>query len=637
MGATLLAGGAVFRTWAPRASSVYVVTDELPASRTPGWQPDARDLLVRQADDTWTGFVPSLEDGSPYRFWVVGEAGGGFKRDPYARELGTSPPFPDCDCLVRAAESYPWHDAGWRPPAFRDLIIYQLHIGTCYAVDARGADARSRRPGKFLDLLGRVEYWRDLGITAIQPLPVQEYPTRFSLGYNGTDYFSPESDYQVEDAAELTRYLAEANRLLGARGQPDLELDHIRSGPNQLKLVVDLCHLHGIAVLFDVVYNHAGGDFDPQSLWFFDRKRFTSNNDSLYFTDQGWAGGLVFAYWNPWVRQYLIDNAAFLLDEYHGDGLRFDEVGVIHDHGGWSFAQDLTGTLRFRKPEAVQIAEYWNSERWLAVTPGPGGMGFDAALSDRLREAVRGAVRQASFGAAAPVAMDAIASALAAPPGFPAAWRAVHCLENHDIVKADRMPRVPRLADGADPRSWYARSRSRVATGLLLTAPGIPHLFMGQELLEDKGWSDDPHAPDTLVWWEGLERDGAMRDFLAFTRDMIQLRRRLAALRSDQANPYHVNNDNRVLAIHRWVEGEGQDVMVVASLSDTTVWDYQLGFPISGRWREVLNSDLYDHLPNPAVAGNGGAIAADGPPRDGFGQSAQLVIPANGILVFTRD
>jgi 1,4-alpha-glucan branching enzyme len=637
MGATLLAGGAAFRTWAPRASSVHLVSDELPASRTPGWLPDAKDLLVRQADDTWTGFVPGLHDGSPYRFWVVGEAGGGFKRDPYARELGTSPPFPDCDCLVRAADSYPWHDAGWRPSAFRDLIIYQLHIGTCYAVDAQGADARGRRPGKFLDLLGRIEYWHDLGITAIQPLPVQEYPTQFSLGYNGTDYFSPEADYQVEDEAELARYLAEANRLLVARGQPGLALDQIRSGPNQLKLVVDLCHLHGIAVLFDVVYNHAGGGFDPQSLWFFDRKRFTSNNDSLYFTDQGWAGGLVFAYWNPSVRQYLIDNAAFLLDEYHGDGLRFDEVSVIHDHGGWFFAQDLTGTLRFRKPEAVQIAEYWNPERRLAVTPAPDGMGFDAALSDRLREAVRAAVGQASFGAAVPVAMEAIASALAAPTGFPAAWQAVHCVENHDIVKTDRLPRIPRLADGADPRSWYARSRSRVATGLLLTAPGIPHLFMGQELLEDKGWSDDPNAPGTLVWWDGLRRDRAMADFLAFTRDLIRLRRRLPALRSDQANPFHVHDGNRVLAVHRWVDGAGEDVVVVASLSDTTAWDYQLGFPLPGRWREALNSDLYDHLPNPMVAGNGGAVTVDGSPRDGFGQSAHVVIPGNAILVFTRE
>jgi 1,4-alpha-glucan branching enzyme len=637
LGATLVGGGATFRAWAPRASAVYVITDELPATRSSGWQPKAKDLLVQQADGTWAGFVPGLSDGSPYRFWVVGDAAGAFKRDPYARELGTSPPYPDCDCLVRAADSYPWHDAGWRPPDFSDLIIYQFHVGTYFATDAGGADVRPRRSGTFLDLLDRIEYWRDLGITAIQLLPIEEYPTETSQGYNGTDYFSPEMDYQVESESELRRYLATANRLRAARGQPGVGLEDIRPGPNQLKLVVDLCHLHGIAVLFDVVYNHAGsGNFDPQSLYFFDRKRPGDNNDSLYFTDQSWAGGLIFAYWNQWVRQYLIDNAAFHLGEFHGDGLRYDEVRVIEEHGGWSFAQDLTGTLRFLEPEAVQIAEYWKDPRRLAVTPAPEGLGFDAALSDRLRDALRSAVGQASWGAAAPVSMDAIASALLPPPGFPAAWRAVHCVENHDVVLRGREPRLPWLANQNERNGWYARSRSRFATGLLLTAPGVPHLFMGQELLEDKPWSDD-RSGDTLIWWDGLAQDPARRDFLAFTRDMIGLRRRLPALRSGGVNPFHVHNDNRVLAVHRWVEGVGQDVVVVASLAESTFWSYQLGLPVAGRWREILNSDVYDSLPNPAVAGNGGAIVADGPPRDGFGQSAQVVIPANAVVVFARE
>lgn len=117
--------------------------------------------------------------------------------------------------------------------------------------------------------------------------------------------------YQVEDTLELQRYLKEANRLLGHHGEPPLSLDQIRPGPNQLKLIVDLCHLNGLAVVFDLVYNHAGGGFDDQSLYFFDRRRGGSNDDSLYFTDSGWAGGLVFAFWKREVRQYLIDNAKF--------------------------------------------------------------------------------------------------------------------------------------------------------------------------------------------------------------------------------------------------------------------------------------------------------------------------------------
>lgn len=636
MGATLAGGGATFRAWAPEAQQVYVITGDLPAARLAGWTPRETDLLARRGDGTWTGFVPGLRDGSPYRFWVVGHADAGFKRDPYARELGTFPAFPDCDCLVRAPGSFPWHDAGFRPPPFRDLLLYQLHVGTFYAVGKDGSDLRAARGSRFLDLLDRIEYLRDLGINAVLPLPVQEFPSELSKGYNGTDYFSPETDYQVEDEAELQRHLATANRLLAAHGAPPLTLDAIRPGPNQLKLIVDLCHLNGIAVLVDLVFNHAGGGFDRQSMYFFDRRRFVSNNDSQYFTDQGWAGGLIFAYWNAWVRQFLIDNALFFLDEYHVDGIRYDEVSVMDRFGGWHFCQDLTATVRARKPEAIQIAEYWNDQRWLAVTPPPGGMGFDAALSDRLRDAVRDAVRQASHGAAATVDVERVARALEAPPGFPAAWRAVHCVENHDIVYAGRQPRVAVLADGADARSWWARSRSRLATGLLLTAPGIPLLFMGQELLEDKSWSDNPRSPGTLVWWQGLASDRAMRDHHAFTRDLLGLRRRHAALRSEAVNPYHARNDTRVLAMHRWVEGTGEDVVVIASFQETTHWSYQLGFPQPGLWREVLNSDLYDNLPNPQVAGNGGQVTAAGPPLHGFQQSATVTIPANSLLVFAR-
>lgn len=644
MGATLVDGGATFRVWAPAAVQVFVITADIQRARTdPTWIPSDDDALVRQRDGTWTGFLPGVVDGSRYRYWVIGAAGAGFKRDPFARELGTFPAFPDCDCLVREAAGYAWRSEPFHPPAFRDLQLYQLHIGTYHAVDAAGRDVRDARTGTFLDLLFRIEYLRDLGINAIQPLPIQEYPSEFSMGYNGTDYFSPEMDYQVEDPGELRRYLDEANRLFALHGKPGLGLADLQAGPNQLKVIIDLCHLNGIAVIFDVVYNHAGGGFDDQSLYFFDRQRFSTNNDSLYFTDSGWAGGLVFAFWKNEVRQYLIDNACTLLREYRADGLRYDEVSVIDNFGGWSFAQDLADTIRFVKPEAIQIAEYWNDSRWLAVTPTHAGLGFDATLSDRLRDTLRDAVHAASRGGSTRIDLDAVADALRTPPNFPDAWRAVHCVENHDIVYNDRPPserepRLARLADGADARSWFARSRSRVATAVLLTAPGIPHLFMGQEFLEDKNWSDNPRfSASTLLWWDGLEHDRHMRDHLIFTKDLLWLRRRLAVLRGERVNPFHVHNDNRVLAYHRWLDGTGEDVVVAVSLSESTRVDYSIGMPWPGRWREIFNSDYYDHFPNPLAAGNGGSVHADGPPRHGFAQSAPLTIPASGLIILQRD
>jgi 1,4-alpha-glucan branching enzyme len=171
--------------------------------------------------------------------------------------------------------------------------------------------------------------------------------------------------------------------------------------------------------------------------------------------------------------------------------------------------------------------------------------------------------------------------------------------------------------------------------GIVATAVGIPHLFMGQEILEDKQWNDEPGGP-FQIWWDGLEQDKAMADFLLFTQELFGVRGRLPALRATGLNVYHVHNDNRVLAFHRWVEGQGQDVIVVVSLNESTFWGYELGFPHSGHWREVFNSDAYDNWFNPQCAGNGGGIDAYGGPLHNLPTSAQIIVPANSVLIFAR-
>jgi 1,4-alpha-glucan branching enzyme len=641
MGANLVEGGATFRVWAPEALEVYVVTDELPIARRSGFRPRQSSGLLERQDGSWAGFMPGLADGSRYRFFVVGRGSSGLKRDPWARELSADPPYPDCDCLIRDPDSYPWHDSGYRPGPFHELVIYQLHVGAFYGVDGQGRDTRGD-VATFLDVATRIPYLSKLGVNAVQLLPIQEFPYDNSMGYNNLDFFSPEMAYQVEEAAELDRYLQEVNALLAAKSMPPLTLEQLAPGPNQLKAIIDLLHLNGIAVILDLVYNHAGGGFDDQSLYFFDRRPTGDNNDSLYFTNRGWVGGLVFAYWNDAVRDFLIRNAAFFVSEYHTDGARYDEVSVIDNHGGWRFCQDLTRTSRFVDTSAIQIAEYWNPSRELAVKSPPRGMGFDAALADGLRDALREALEAASRGRDAFVDLDRVRDRLYPPYGFDDAWRAVHCIENHDIVYADRKPeeRKPRiawLADPSNPRSWYARSRARFATAMLLTAPGIPLLFMGQEILEDKNWSDNPdHSPNTLIWWDGLARDAAMRDFLEFTKAAIRLRRERPALTGPNVNVFHVNNGARVLAFHRWLEGLGQDVVVVATLSETNLDGYELGFPSAGTWREIFNSDAFESSPEHRTVGNAGQILANGGPLHGFQASSRITIPANGVLAFAR-
>ena len=166
---------------------------------------------------------------------------------------------------------------------------------------------------------------------------------------------------------------------------------------------------------------------------------------------------------------------------------------------------------------------------------------------------------------------------------------------------------------------------------------GIPQLFMGQEILEDKPWSDDiQFHGNLLIWWDGLQADQAMRDHLTFCRDLIRLRRSLPALRSESLQVSTRNSLDRVIAIHRWIEGSGQDVLVVANLQEQTRFGYRTGFPSGGEWRELFNSDAYDRFPNSNAVGNGGRVMADGSGWDGMPASAAITLPANGFIVFGR-
>jgi 1,4-alpha-glucan branching enzyme len=631
MGANLTAAGATFRVWAPTAKTVSI------RGTFNGWSDH---FLTTSNDGYWFTTVPEVKEGDQYKFYVVGQGTTGDKRDPFARSLTFHPSFPICNCVVTQPATFPWHDANFQPKPFHELVVYQLHVGAFWSRDAQGRDQRAARPGRFLDLLFRLEYLSQLGINAVQLLPIQEFSTPRSLGYNGVDLYSPEMEYCVPPGdPDFQQYFDKANALLSQRQLPPFQQSDLDCQTKQLMALVDLFHLYGIAVIFDVVYNHAGGDFGDEGIYFLDRQPTGDNNRSLYFTDQGWAGGLVFAYWKREVCQFLIDNAGFFLDEYHVDGFRFDEVTVIDRQGGWNFLQNLTDTVRYKKPRAIQIAEYWADQRSVVRARVDDGAGFDSAVAAGLRQSIRGVIQQASGGRNAFVDLNPVANDLY--PAYGQAWRAVQHLENHDVVRVDnttdRQPRVASLSDPTNARSWYARSRSRVANGLLLTAPGIPMLFMGQEFMEDKYWSDSPnYFADSLIWWDGLDTDRAMQDHLRFVRELIQLRGRYRALCGDRINVFHVHNDNRVLAFHRWIEAAGEDLVLAVNLREDTWWSYQLGFPIPGKWIEVFNSDVYDGWVNPRVAGNGGEIDANGPPLHGFHASAAIVIPANGFVVFAR-
>jgi 1,4-alpha-glucan branching enzyme len=128
-----------------------------------------------------------------------------------------------------------------------------------------------------------------------------------------------------------------------------------------------------------------------------------------------------------------------------------------------------------------------------------------------------------------------------------------------------------------------------------------------------------------------------MGDHLRFTQDAVRLRNSYPALRGEGLNAFYTSDADRVVAFQRWVEGQGSDIVVVATLSESTWWGYRIGFPSPGRWTEIFNSDVYDNWVNPLCAGNHGGVNADPTPMHGLPASASIVIPANGVVVFVKE
>jgi 1,4-alpha-glucan branching enzyme len=159
---------------------------------------------------------------------------------------------------------------------------------------------------------------------------------------------------------------------------------------------------------------------------------------------------------------------------------------------------------------------------------------------------------------------------------------------------------------------------------------------MGEEFLEDKIWSDNSSF-NGLIYWAGLTTaDTTMKDFLQFMTDLLKLRSSQAALRGPSARVSRCQNFDRVLVLHRRLEGIGGDIVVVASVDELPKYGYAIGLPYAGTWRELFNSDYYYQFPNAAVIGNGGSVQAAGGPLDGFASSATMTIPGNGVIVLGR-
>ncbi|HYO42135.1 MAG TPA: alpha-amylase family glycosyl hydrolase [Candidatus Limnocylindrales bacterium] len=587
-------GGTTFRVWAPNAVAVFVTGtfDDWATDATPLTPDDA----VSNGGGTWSADVAGVGPGDEYRFTIRTKDGDLSRMDPYARQVTSSVG----NSVVYDPASFDWGDDAFQAPGWDDLVIYELHVGTFSA----SADRR----GTFDSARQRLPYLRKLGISAIQVMPPFSFAGGISWGYNPAHLFAIESDY---------------------------------GGPDAFKRFIRDAHAHGIAVIVDVVLNHLGpSDLD---LWRFD----------------GWSdgdGGGIYVYNDergetPWgrtrpdygrgeVRTFLRDSAMTWLEEFRCDGLRFDATVFMRAvdgrpgnpatdlRDGWTFMAWLNDEIRARQPWKITIAEDLQGDPWMVTPTADGGAGFNAQWDPAFIYGLRPALvtHNDSDRDIAAVAEAILGEGRGAPE------TRVLYTESHDDV-ADGAVRVPEQIAPGDADSWWAKKRAVLGSALVLTSPGIPMLFQGQEILEDR-WFDDTIALD----WDKAESNHGI---LRLHRDLIALRRarngRTLGLRGRNVRILRADNEAKLLVMHRWKDGgPHDDTIVVANFADRTIDDLRIGFPAPGRWNVRLNLDSAVYATD--FGGHeANDLDADGRPMDGCDQSGLVALGPYSVVVLSRE
>ena len=585
MGAIPHEGGIAFRVWAPYAKAVSVV------GGFNDFQPTANPM-AHEAEGFWYADVPSAKVGQEYRFWLDTETGPVTRIDPYAREVTSS-----IGKGVIPDPHFDWGDDRFEIPNWNELVIYELHVGT-FNDDQPDVDA----PAKFESVVRRFDHLKKLGINCIQIMPVAEFAGDRSWGYNPAHMFAVESAY---------------------------------GGPKAFKELVKQAHKNGIAVILDVVYNHFGpSDLD---LWRFDG---WSENDGggIYFYNDArrstpW-GDTRPDYGRPQVRQFIRDNALMWLEEFRVDGLRMDMTLYIRAvdasvsqvlPDGWSLMQWVNTEIRARFPKAITIAEDLQNDPAVTRTAESGGAAFgtqwDAQFVHPIREAV-------ITGADEHRSMEAVKNAILARYNGDPIQRVVYS-ESHDEV-ANGRARVPQEIDPNGASNWFAQKRSTLAAALVLTSPGIPMLFQGQEFVEGEWFRDT-----VPLHWEQTE---TFRGIVRMYRDLIHLRLNKKGTSKGLTGPNvaatHVNDDANVIAFRRWLDGGPHDeVVVVANFHRDPREAYALGFSQPGTWKLIFNSDWkgYSEQFQGYASADVTAVAEE---YDGLPNRAEVNIGAYSVLIF---
>lgn len=578
--------GVSFRVWAPHAEKVSVI------GSFNNWSPDA-DPLVAEENGRWFRHVPSARVGDPYKYLILRNGKSMYRVDPYARQVDHA----GGNAVVSRSPSCFQID-DFRMPPWHELVLYEIHVGTFHRHDPG-------RPGDFSGVIEKLDYLRELGVNAIELMPVAEFPFDFSWGYNPVHLFAVTSTY---------------------------------GGPEALGTLITEAHRKGLAVIIDVVYNHVGpSDLD---LWQFDGWDENARGGIYFYND--WRAQ------TPWgetrpdygrgeVRQFLYDNAMMWLEEYHVDGLRFDSTSFVRATNGEgsptladgrSLLQWINREMQRRYPGRICIAEDVADREEVTRSVERDGLGFsaqwDCGFVHHLRDLISAVDDRHR-------SMNALREALTCAPNGDGLQRIVYS-ESHDSV-ANGYLRLPSQIDPGNPTSWHARKRLSLASAMVLTAPAIPMLFQGQEFLTE-GCFDDRTPLD----WNRLTRLGGM---VQLFRDLIGLRRNrrglTRGLTSRNINILHIDDGAKIIAYHRWWDGgPGDDVVVVANFSSQRWDDYHVGLPSRGAWHIRFNSDSRFYSDDFGDFPCGPFTTRD-EPRDGRPCSATLQISPYSVLILSQN
>ena len=586
--------GTWFAVWAPNAEAVEVVGD------FNDWS-FGSDVLTRRDGGLWEGYVRGAKPGQKYKYHLHANGEWFDRTDPYAfqMEAPSQNTYEGLSAIIQDLSTYEWDDEEWMDaregPRGLDgpLSIYEVHLGS-WRHKTHGESLGYREIAEPL-----ADHVENLGFTHVEFLPLAEHPYYGSWGYQILGYYAPTFRY---------------------------------GDPQDLMYLIDTLHQRGIGVIMDWVPGHFATD--PQGLTYFDGSHLFEYEDPLMREHPDW-GTRVFDFGKNGVRNFLISNALFWMNEYHVDGLRVDAVAsmLYRDYsreGDWSpnvhggrenleairLLQDTNEHVYEEHPEALMLAE--ESTAWPGVTTPTehGGLGFlykwnMGWMHDTLEYVGHEPVhRKYHHGDLTWTLSWAFSENYTLPL-------------SHDEVdhgKDSLWGKMP----GDD---WQKAANLRLLYAHQFGHPGKTLLFMGGEFGQHHEWNHDQE----LEW--GLTEHDLHRGIMSWLSDLNELYRNHPALWNDREDGFewisYDDRENSVLCYRR--VGDGETLLFVINATPVVREGYRLGVPQAGTWRERLNSD--STLYAGSNVGNDGALRSDPIEHHGRPHSVELTLPPLGALV----